>query len=152
MKYFGRLDYNMSAKNRINISTTMHDNPHKTNYDPALVCPIACENNAGEAYQAQVSDVYAINSSMVNEFRYSFVRQGNWFVPQTLGKGFPAQLGLQFSNADVFPTVNINGTGAPPGAESGHERSLYREHLHSLGCVNPGSGQAHSALWRRGDV
>ena len=34
IKYFGRLDYNMSAKNRINISVTMHDNPHKTNYDP----------------------------------------------------------------------------------------------------------------------
>ena len=42
--------------------------------------------------------MYAINSSMVNEFRYSFVRQGNWFVPQSLGKGFPAQLGFQFSH------------------------------------------------------
>jgi hypothetical protein len=112
-KYFGRLDYNMSAKNRINITVTMHDNPHKVNIDPGPACPIACENNAGEGYNAQVSDVYTINPSMVNEFRYSFVRQGNWFVPQTLGKGYPAQLGLQFSNADVFPTVNFNGTGAP---------------------------------------
>jgi Carboxypeptidase regulatory-like domain len=112
-KTFGRLDYNLSAKNRINITVTMHDNPHKVNLDPGPACPIACENNAGEGYNAQFTDVYTINSSMVNEFRYSFVRQGNWFVPQTLGKGFPAQLGLQFSNADVFPTVNFNGTGAP---------------------------------------
>src|SRR5216684_3497470 len=112
-KFFGRLDYNVSAKNRINITTTMHDNPHKTNIDPGPNCPIACENNAGEGYNAQITDVYTINSTMVNEFRYSFVRQGNWFVPQTLNKGFPAQLGLQFSNADVFPTVNFNGTGAP---------------------------------------
>jgi hypothetical protein len=112
-KYFGRLDYNVTDKNRINISVTVHDNPHKTNFDPGPVCPINCENNAGEGYNAQVSDVYTISSSMVNEFRYSFVRQGNWFVPQTLGKGFPAQLGLQFSNADVFPTVAINGTGGP---------------------------------------
>ena len=115
VKTFGRLDYNMSAKNRINITVTMHDNPHKTNVDPGPNCPIACENNAGEGYNAQFTDVYTINSSMVNEFRYSFVRQGNWFVPQTLGKGDPAALGLQFSNADVFPTVNINGTGAPSG-------------------------------------
>jgi hypothetical protein len=113
IKYFGRLDYNISSKNRINITATMHDNPHKTNFDPGPVCPINCENNAGEGYNAQVSDVYTINSSMVNEFRYSFVRQGNWFVPQTLGKGFPAQLGLKFSNADVFPTVAISGTGGP---------------------------------------
>ena len=103
----------MSAKNRINITTTMHDNPHKTNFDPGPICPIACENNAAEGYNAQFTDVYTINSTMVNEFRYSFVRQGNWFVPQTLNKGFPAALGLQFSSADVFPTVNINGTGAP---------------------------------------
>jgi len=115
IKYFGRLDYNMSAKNRIAISVTMHDNPHKTNYDPHGPCPLSCDNNAGEAYQAQVSDVYAINSSLVNEFRYSFVRQGNWFVPQSLGKGYPAQLGFQFSQADEFPSVAINGTGAPEG-------------------------------------
>jgi Carboxypeptidase regulatory-like domain len=112
-KYFGRLDYNVTDKNRINISVTMHDNPHKTNFDPGPVCPINCENNAAEGYNAQASDVYTVSSSMVNEFRYSFVRQANWFVPQTLGKGFPTQIGLQFSNADVFPTVAISGTGGP---------------------------------------
>jgi Carboxypeptidase regulatory-like domain len=112
-KTFGRLDWNMSAKNRIDISVTQHSEPNKTNYDPGPVCPVLCENNSGEAYQAQITDVYALNPSMVNEFRYSFVRQGNWFVPQTFGQGYPAKLGLQFSYADVFPTVNINGTGAP---------------------------------------
>lgn len=112
-KYFGRLDYNMSSKNRINLSVTMHENPNKTNVDPGPVCPVNCEDNSGEGYNAQISDVYTINSSMVNEFRYSFVRQGNWFVPQTLNKGYPAKLGLLFSNADVFPTVAISGTGGP---------------------------------------
>jgi hypothetical protein len=112
-KTFGRLDYSMSAKNRINLTVNMHDNPHKTNYDPGPLCPISCENNASEAYSAQVSDVYSPTSSLVNEFRFSFVRQGNWFVPQTLGKGFPAALGLQFSQADVFPTVTVRGTGGP---------------------------------------
>jgi hypothetical protein len=118
-KTFGRLDYNMSAKNRINISVTQHSNPNKTNIDPGPVCPIACENNSAEAYQAQITDVYAINTSMVNEFRYSFVRQGNWFVPQTLGKGYPAKLGLLFSQADVFPTVGISGTGGPTNLSPG---------------------------------
>jgi Carboxypeptidase regulatory-like domain len=112
-KHFGRLDYNISNRNRINLSVTMHDNPHKTNWDPGPVCPINCENNSGEGYQAQISDVFTFGTNMVNEFRYSFVRQGNWFVPQTLDKGFPAQLGLLFSTADVFPTVAINGTGGP---------------------------------------
>ena len=91
----------------------MHSVPHKTNYDPGPNCPLACENAAAEAYSAQISDVYTINSSMVNEFRYSFVRQANWFVPQTLDKGYPASLGLQFSQADVFPNIAVNGTGSP---------------------------------------
>src|SRR6266436_844545 len=92
-KTFGRLDYNISEKNRLNITVNMHDNPHKTNADPGFACPIGCENNAAESYSAQVSDVHAFSSSLVNEFRYSFVPQANWFVPPTLGKGYPATLG-----------------------------------------------------------
>jgi hypothetical protein len=30
------------------------------------------------------------------------------FTPDTLGKGYPAKLGLQFSKADVFPTATIS--------------------------------------------
>ena len=97
----------------------MHDNPHKTNFDPGFACPIGCENNAGEAYSAQVSEVYSPGSALVNEFRYSFVRQGNWFVPQTLRKGFPATLGLQFSQAVAFPSVNISGSSSPSGLNTG---------------------------------
>jgi hypothetical protein len=118
-KWFGRLDYSLSQKNRINITANMHDNPHKTNFDPGFACPIGCENNAGEAYSAQVSEVYSPGSALVNEFRYSFVRQGNWFVPQTLGKGFPATLGLQFSQADAFPSVSISGSSSPSGLNTG---------------------------------
>jgi hypothetical protein len=108
-KVFGRLDYNMSAKNRINLTVLMHDTPHAEAFSP--FCPINCNIHANEGYNAQITDVYAINSSMVNEFRYSFVRQANWFVPATLGKGYPAKLGLQFSTVDEYPTVNIGGTG-----------------------------------------
>ena len=113
MKTFGHLDYNITPKNRVNTSVTMHENPHKTNYDPGPNCPVNCENNAAEGWNAQISDVDTINSSMVNEFRYSFVRQANWFVPQSLGEGIPAKLGLQFAQANVFPTVSVGGTGAP---------------------------------------
>jgi Carboxypeptidase regulatory-like domain len=108
-KYFGRLDYDMSAKNRINITVLMHQTPRQEFY--SAVCPINCEFHANEGYSAQVTDVYTINSSMVNEFRYSFVRQANWFVPATLGLGYPAKLGLQFSQVDEYPSVNIGGTG-----------------------------------------
>src|SRR6266567_3836674 len=108
-KTFGRLDYNLSDKNRINITVLMHDNPHKQFNSP--FCPISCQLFAAEGYNAQFTDVYSFNSSLVNEFRFSFVRQGNWFVPASLGKGHPAKLGLKFSIADEYPTINIGGTG-----------------------------------------
>src|SRR6266403_1011555 len=119
-KTFGRLDYTISDKNRLNITVNMHDGPHKTNADPdGFACPIGCDNNSSEGYSAQISNVYSPSSTLVNEFRYSFVRQSNWFVPQSLGKGFPATLGLKFSQADVFPTIQLQGTGAPNQLNTG---------------------------------
>jgi hypothetical protein len=118
-KHFGRLDYSLTSKNRVSLSVVSHWEPNKTNYDPGPVCPVNCENNAGEGWNAQITDVYTINSSLVNEFRESFVRQGNWFVPQSLGKGFPTQLGLQYSYANIMPSVNIGGTNGPGGLGPG---------------------------------
>jgi len=114
-KTFGRLDYNLSDKNRLNITVNMHDNPHKEYDSPGPACPISCQLFAAEGYNAQFTDVYSPSSSLVNEFRFSFVRQGNWFVPASLGKGYPAALGLQFSTADEYPTINISGTGGNNG-------------------------------------
>ncbi len=34
-------------------------------------------------------------------------------LKQSLGEGIPAKIGLQFSTADVMPTVSVSGTGAP---------------------------------------
>ena len=118
-KQFGRLDYTQSSKNRVSISVTSHWTPSKTNFDPGPVCPVNCETNSSEGWAAQFTDVYTISSILVNEFRQSFVRQGNWFVPQSLGKGYPAKLGLQFSNADVLPSVNIGGKNGPQGIGPG---------------------------------
>jgi hypothetical protein len=118
-KHFGHLDYNVTAKNRLSISVTAHYPPEKTNYDPGPVCPVNCEYNSSEGWNAQITDVATITPSLVNEFRQSFVRQGNWFVPQSLGKGYPTTLGLQFSYADVMPTVSIGGTGGPGGLGPG---------------------------------
>src|SRR5207253_11131087 len=55
-KTFGRLDYNLSAKNRINITVLMHDNPHKQFNSP--LCPISCQLFAAEGYNTQFTDVY----------------------------------------------------------------------------------------------
>jgi Carboxypeptidase regulatory-like domain len=114
LKYFGRIDYNMSEKNRLNFSITQRDNPGtNTNFQ---VCPIDCFSGDVDSYNTQVSDVYTFSPNIVNEFRFGYTKQGNWFNPSTLGKGYPQKLGLQYSKADVFPQVSVSQSAIASGA------------------------------------
>ncbi len=106
---FGRLDYNMSEKNRINFTVLQHAQPVSGTTNTAA--GIDTQLGAGEGFSTQVSDVYTFSPKVVNEARYSYVRGGNWFVPASLNKGYPAKLGLQFSKVDMFPNIDIKGVG-----------------------------------------
>ncbi len=113
-KYFGRIDYNMSEKNRINFSITQRDNPGtNTNFQ---ICPVDCFSGDVDSYNTQISDVYTITPHLINEVRFGYTKQGNWFVPYTLGGGFPDKLGLQYSKADVFPEFDISQTTVASGS------------------------------------
>jgi hypothetical protein len=113
-KWFGRIDYDQSGKNRINFSITQSDNPGtNTNFQ---ICPVDCFSGDVDRYNTQVSDVYAFSAHLVNEFRFGYTKQGNWFIPYTTGKGYPQQLGLQYSKGDVFPTINVSQSQAASGS------------------------------------
>ncbi|HEY4764965.1 MAG TPA: TonB-dependent receptor [Candidatus Sulfotelmatobacter sp.] len=113
-KWFGRVDYDQSAKNRINFSITQSDNPGtNTNFQ---ICPVDCFSGDVDRYNTQVSDVYAFGAHLVNEFRFGYTKQGNWFIPYTAGKGYPQQLGLQYSKGDVFPSINVSQSAAASGS------------------------------------
>jgi len=105
-RYFGRLDYNISDKHRITGSVMERDLPlHWSN--PG--CPIDCQNGDVDAQHVQVSEVWTITPSTVNEVRFSFARQGNWFNPYTINQGWPAKLGWNYAKADVIPNISIGG-------------------------------------------
>lgn len=106
LKWFGRIDYNLSSKNRLTFSITQSDNPA---FYPQ---PYAIGNQSGDVdrYNAQVSDVYAITPTIVNEFRAGFTRQGNWFTPQSLNQNIPQTLGWNYAEANLPPTLQFNGT------------------------------------------
>ena len=107
-RLFGRWDYSVSSKNRVAFSMAergSHGNGGGTE------CPINCQNQTADGYAGQLSDVHVFSPTVVNEFRLGFARQGNWFVPAGLGLGYPAKLGWQFAKADMFPGINITGTG-----------------------------------------
>jgi Carboxypeptidase regulatory-like domain len=109
LRQFGRLDYNISSNNRLTMSITERGSTSTTAYTS---CPVNCQSSTGESYEGQVTDVHTFSPTVVNEFRYGFTRQGNWFTPSSLGLGYPAKIGLQYAKVDLFPNINITGTGA----------------------------------------
>jgi hypothetical protein len=112
-KQIGRLDYDITPKNRIDFSIIER-------YTPVVVatsspnCPVNCNNNSSDGGNGQISDVWTISSNLVNEARFSFNREADYFAQQSLGEGVPAKIGLQFSTADVMPTISFTG-----GVDSG---------------------------------
>ncbi|MBV9762519.1 MAG: TonB-dependent receptor [Acidobacteriaceae bacterium] len=106
LKWFGRLDYNLSDKNRITFSITQSDNP--AFYPQAY--PIGNQSGDVDRYNAQISDVHTISPNTVNEFRYGFTRQGNWFEPLSLNKNYPQNLGWTYPVANLPPSLQFDGT------------------------------------------
>lgn len=118
-KYFGRLDWDVTSKHRLTISDTTSDNPAVSYGNGAALCPINCQTQDVSRDNAQVSDVWTINSKMTNEARFGFTDQLNFFSPFSNGKGYPTQLGVKWAVADAFPNFSFNnylGLGSPSNA------------------------------------
>jgi hypothetical protein len=121
-KYFGRFDYDITPSNRLTASVTKRDNP--AIYPSSIGCPVNCYTGDVDSYNSQLTDVWNISGRTINELRMGYTNQLNFFQTQTAGKGIPAAIGLQFSKADIFPTINISSYQAlQPGTTA-----VYKEH------------------------
>ncbi len=114
--YTGRADYNISDNQKLSFST---------NYFPTLssyVPPDPLYPNDATAFDqghtdnltAQLSYVYTISPSVLNEFRLGGSRELDRYTPPSLGKNDPQTLGLEpayGSNApaNIFPKISIDG-------------------------------------------
>jgi hypothetical protein len=126
LRYFGRIDYDLTNNNRVTFSITAKNNPGQ-NFNQ-WACPINCFSGDIDGYNAQLSDTWTISPTVVNEVRMGYTKQGNWFVPQTLGFNAATTLGLQYSKANIFPTFNLNGTCCSqlsPGTNAIYIENLY---------------------------
>jgi hypothetical protein len=126
LRYFGRIDYDLTPNNRLMFSITAKNNPGQ-NFNQ-WQCPINCFSGDIDGYNVQLSDSWTISPTLVNEFRMGYTKQGNWFVPQTLGFDSATTLGLQYAKADIFPTFNISGvccTQLSPGTNAIYIENLY---------------------------
>jgi hypothetical protein len=126
-KYFGRFDYQFTPNNRLTASVTKRDNP--AIYPGSLGCPLNCYVGDVDSYNAQITDVWNINPRTINELRMGYTNQLNFFATQSAGKGYPAKLGLLFSKADIFPSINISSyTGSGLAQFNPGTTATYKEH------------------------
>lgn len=108
-KFFGRLDYDLNSKNRITMSDTQSDTPQRYP-NQVSACPVGCQSGDVDNNNAQITDVWNISPTVVNEARLGFTSQLNYFADLALNKGYAAKLGWQFAKADDFPAINFQNT------------------------------------------
>ncbi len=126
-RYFGRLDYNITSKNRLSLSDTQRDQPIVA-ISQVTACPLQCQNQDVDSNNAQVTDVHTFSSRTINEARFGFTNQGNFYGDQTLGKGYPQQLGFQYAKADNLPNVQYVGSYEYAWINAS-ANAVYKEHL-----------------------
>jgi hypothetical protein len=119
-RYFGRLDYVQSQNNRISWSISQKDNPGVDN--GLFVCPLNCGSGDVDGYNTQVTDTWTISPTLVNEFRFGYTKQGNWFLSQSLGLNPATAFGLQDTHFNQFPFIGnssiYGGFGGPNGVNT----------------------------------
>jgi outer membrane receptor protein involved in Fe transport len=123
--YTGKADYTISSKQRVSFSFNYF--PTTSSYVPAdpLYPNDATSYQEGKTdnLTGQLSDLYTISPTMVNEFRVSASRELDKYVPPSFGKNDPTKIGLEpayGTNApsNVFPKITIDqGAGVGCVAE-----------------------------------
>ena len=106
MRYFGRVDFDWTSKNRVSFSIDEKDNAGVGKGGP-FPCPNNCQSGDIDGYNTQVTDTWTLSPTLVNEFRMAYTRQGNYFVPFSKGFDAAGTLGLQYAKADVLPQLNL---------------------------------------------
>ena len=127
-KYFGRLDWDVRSNNRITLSDTQADFAYPS-ISSITNCPVGCQSgNYVDNNNAQITDVWNISPTIVNEFRVGYTNQMNFFTDSSLGKGYAAQLGWQFAKVDDFPGFETTGSYPYSWLTPG-TNSVYKEHV-----------------------
>jgi len=120
--YTGKADYNLSSRQRLSFSFNYF--PTTSSYVPAdPLFPsdaTAYEQGKTDNLLGQLSHVFTISSTMLNEFRVSASRELDKYKPPSLGHDVPTSIGLEptygdNAPADVFPRISIY-QGAGVGA------------------------------------
>jgi len=129
--YTGKVDYNINSKQRLSFSFNYF--PTVSTYVPAdpLYPNDATSTQKGftDDLTSQLSEVYTISPTLLNEFRIGASRELDKYSPPSLNKNDPTIVGLEpiyGTNApsNVFPKIQIDAPGGGNGS----------------GCIAEGAG------------
>jgi hypothetical protein len=105
-RYFGRLDYDITSKNRFTMSDTQ-GNEIENSDNAVTACPIGCQGGDVDNNNAQVTDVWNISPKLINEARFGYTDQLNFFQDLSTGTGVPSKLGWKFAEGNILPAVQF---------------------------------------------
>ncbi len=106
-KWFtGKIDYDLSPANRLT-GSFMLVRQNTTYSDP--ICSIDCLTTPQHDIQGQITDVWTMSSSKVNELRLSLSREHFIANVANTGQGYPSKLQLNNPAGDLFPDTYIGG-------------------------------------------
>ena len=146
LKFFGRLDYNLSDKNRLTFSITQSDNPAVY---PQPYNALGGQSGDVDRYQAQVSDVWTVSANTVNEFRFGFHPSGKLVHSARASIKLSTKAGLDLRRGESAAQPAILWKSGDDLDRSGHQRDLCGEQLRHFGCPDDDSRPAHSQIrWR----
>ena len=127
-RYFGRIDYDVNSKNRITGSVTQGDIP-AVSPNEVTPAPVGYGNSDVSRLNLQVTDVATINPHFINEARFGFTYQGNFFGDETFGANYPQQLGFQYAKANEIPGIQFVTNYPYAWIEPGSGQFIYKENV-----------------------
>ncbi len=105
--YNGKVDYNLSGTNHVNGSVTFGTVNFPT---PSATAPIGTYTEVGREGAYQITDTWSPSPTLINEFRYAFLRFIGVWTGGDFDKGYPEQIGIPNPVSNVFPNISIGGT------------------------------------------
>ncbi|MGA3129724.1 MAG: carboxypeptidase regulatory-like domain-containing protein [Terracidiphilus sp.] len=119
--YVGKVDYTPNQSHRIS-GYYMYFPISPLTYNVDAFCSLGFDCTVGNNYNqdAQITDVWTISPTKINEARIGNVREVDKYIPGTYGKGYPTTIGLEptygtNSPGNIFPTITVNSGGGIGG-------------------------------------
>jgi hypothetical protein len=130
-RYFGRLDFDITPNNRLTMSDTQGDEI-ESNAGPIAPCPIACQLGDVDNNNAQVTDVWNISGRTINEARFGYTDQLNFFTDAATASGLDSKIGWKFPAEGLqtlpimdLPSFGNQWFGMTPGVNAQYKEFVF---------------------------